>query len=387
MWGKSMRVARVRGFDIRIDASWFLIAALIVWSLAIAYFPVELPDARMPTLFILAIVAMTGLFGSLILHELAHAIVAQRFGLRISGITLFLFGGVAELESEPLSGATEFWIAIAGPLASLCIALGFWFGASLADLIDLPAPVLSILGYLAMINLILALFNLLPAFPLDGGRVLRAWLWARTGDLMLATRRAVSVSAAVAYGLIVLGLYFAVAGAWAAGLWPVLIGLFLLATSRAALARLEAKAAFDGRTVAALMTRDPWTARIDQSLSELVNRVFLEHAVTFAPVMEGDTLLGYVDTHLVRNIDRENWTTTTVEDVLETVGEDNSMTYDMSGLDLMTRIMTTGRRKFLVVDAYGLVGVITLSDMLAVLKVSRDLGSAPHPTYTRNPRE
>ena len=387
MWGNAIRIARIHGFEIKVDASWLLIAALIVWSLATAYFPVEFPDARTPALLVMAVAAMLGLFGSLIVHELAHAIVARRFGLRISGITLFLFGGVAELQSEPVSGATEFWIAIAGPFASFCLALGFWFSALVSDIIGLPAAALSIFGYLAVINLVLALFNLLPAFPMDGGRVLRAWLWTRSGDLVMSTRHAVTVSNVIAYGVIALGLYAVFSGALAAGLWPILIGLFLLATSRASLARLETEVAFDGRTVATFMTRDPWTARVDQSLSDLVNNVFLEHAITFAPVLEDGTLLGYVDTQIVRKIDREHWTTVMVEDVIENVNNDNSVSCDMTGLDLMARIMKTGRRKFLVVDAERLAGVITLTDVLAVINVSREVGPAPHQSYNRTAPE
>ena len=387
MWGNAIRIARIHGFEIKVDASWLLIAALIVWSLATAYFPVEFPDARTPALLVMAVAAMLGLFGSLIVHELAHAIVARRFGLRISGITLFLFGGVAELQSEPVSGATEFWIAIAGPFASFCLALGFWFSALVSDIIGLPAAALSIFGYLAVINLVLALFNLLPAFPMDGGRVLRAWLWTRSSDLVMSTRHAVTVSNVIAYGVIALGLYAVFSGALAAGLWPILIGLFLLATSRASLARLETEVAFDGRTVATFMTRDPWTARVDQSLSDLVNNVFLEHAITFAPVLEDGTLLGYVDTQIVRKIDREHWTTVMVEDVIENVNNDNSVSCDMTGLDLMARIMKTGRRKFLVVDAERLAGVITLTDVLAVINVSREVGPAPHQSYSRTAPE
>jgi Zn-dependent protease len=369
-----MRIARVGGFDIKVDASWLLIATLIVWSLSTGFFPAELPSAGPSTFLAMAVVAMLGLFGSLILHELAHSVVARRFGLQISGITLFLFGGVAELKSEPVSGTSEFWIAIAGPAASLCIALAFWIGARLAGLAGLPEPALLVLSYLATLNIVLALFNLLPAFPMDGGRVYRAWLWSRSGNLLTATRRATAVSTAFAYGFIALGLVAAFSGVAASGLWPVLIGLFLLATSRATLAQQETAAALDGRTVADLMTRDPWTAGPDQSLAELVNRVFLEHAISFAPVVESGTLVGYVDLQMVRTIDREHWATATVDDVIESVGADNTVSPEMPGLELITRIMKTGRRKYLVTDAARLVGVITLSDLLAFLSVSHAVG-------------
>jgi len=377
MWGNAAKVGSLRGIDVKLDASWFLIAGLIVWSLATAYFPDELPGADTATLVTSAVVAMLGLFASLVLHELAHAEVAGHFGLRISGITLFLFGGVAELPSEPASGHSEFWIAIAGPIASLCLALAFWSGAVTAELIHAPEPTRVVLSYLAVLNLILALFNLLPAFPMDGGRVLRAWLWARSGDLLAATRRATAVSTIFAYGFMGLGLYAAFTGTMAAGLWPILIGLFVLATSRAALAQLEAKAALAGRTVADLMTRHLWTAYPEQTLSDLVNRVFLEHGISFAPVVEEGTLLGYVDLPIVRKIDRENWTTTTVDDVIENIGLENTVSPQLAGLDLMSLILKTGKRKFLVADNKKLVGVITLSDVLTCLGVFRGVTAPP----------
>ncbi|MBW4960880.1 site-2 protease family protein [Sulfitobacter sp. CW3] len=373
MWGKAIKITQLRGFDIKIDASWLLIAALMVWSLSTTYFPSQLPDADRPTIWAISVIAMLGLFGSLLLHELAHAIVARRFGVEVSGITLFLFGGVAELQSEPLSGNTEFWIAIAGPFASLSIALAFWFIELLAYFAGLSEAVQSVLSYLAIINLVLALFNLLPAFPMDGGRVLRAWLWARSGDLLVSTRTAVTVSTFFAYGLIALGLYGVFSGSMVSGIWPVLIALFLLATSRATLIQLETRVALDGRTVASLMTHDPWTVDPSLSLSELVNRVFLKRSISFAPVVENDTLLGYVDTQIVHKIDREHWTTTIVEDVVEPTAPDNTVSFDMMALDLFKLMQKTGRRKFLVVGAHGLVGVITLSNMMALLNVSRDI--------------
>lgn len=376
MWGSAVKVARLRGIDIKLDASWFLIAGLIVWSLATAFFPDQMPGTDTATLIASAVVAMLGLFASLILHELAHAEVAGHFGLPVTGITLFLFGGVAELSAEPASGQSEFWIAIAGPIASFGLALAFWFSAQIAQLLSAPEPVQVVLSYLAVLNLILALFNLVPAFPMDGGRVLRAWLWTRSDNLLEATRRAAGVSAVFAYGFMGLGLYAAFAGTMAAGLWPILIGLFVLATSRAALAQLEAKSALQGRTVADLMTPNPLMAYPAQTLSDLVNRLFLEHGITFAPVVEDGTLLGYVDLQIVRKIDRENWTTTTVDDVIENIDPDNTVAPEMQGLDLMSLIFKTGRRKFVVADRKELIGVITLSDLLAHLSVFREVAAA-----------
>ena len=166
-------------------------------------------------------------------------------------------------------------------------------------------------------------------------------------------------------------------GPVAAGLWSVLIGLFLQQASRAALGSPDTKAAPAGRSVGDLMTRDPWTARPDQTLSELVNRLFLARAISFAPVVEDGTLLGYVDIHMVRRIDRENWTSTSVNDVIESVGPDNAVSPALPGDALFARIARTGRRKFLVVLENSLVGVVSLSDVMSDLDVSRQLRQSP----------
>ncbi|WP_299560714.1 site-2 protease family protein [uncultured Sulfitobacter sp.] len=374
MWGNGVRIARLFGFDIKIDASWLLIATLVVWSLATVYFPARLPEASLAVRVSAGVLAMLGLFGSLILHELAHALVARRWNIEIKGITLFLFGGVAEMQSEPESAASEFRIAIAGPLASLAIALCFWITAHGTAHLGAPPAFIAVLSYLAWINLLLAVFNLLPAFPMDGGRVLRAWLWGRSGNLLEATRRATAIAVLFAYGLIGLGLYATFSGSLASGLWPALIGLFLLATSRAALAQVETGAALEGRLVCDLMTSNVTTARPDLSLNALVHDIFLEQGVSFVPVVEDDALLGYVDLQMARKIDREHWHATRVEDVLETAAPDNTVDARTPGRDLLTRMTREGRRKFLVTQEGQLAGIVTLADVLGFLSVFRELG-------------
>ncbi|MEQ8659036.1 MAG: site-2 protease family protein [Hyphomicrobiales bacterium] len=376
MWGHPLRIARLAGFDIKIDASWLIIAALIVWSLATGYFAQKLPGSGQETLLLLAVIAMLGLFASLIFHEMAHALMARQYGVPTTGITLFLFGGVAELASEPTNARDEFYIAIVGPLASLFLSLFFWSSAHLAsEHLGWPLST-SVLHYLAIINLTLALFNLLPAFPLDGGRAFRAFLWARSGDLVRATRQAVRVSSIFSWLLIALGLSNLFLGGTVMGLWPVLIGLFLLAVARGAYQQLESDIALSGRTVGDLLTRKPMVADPEMSIDTLVNTVFLANAVSFAPVVENSTLLGYVDTQMVRRIDRENWRTTTVEDVFESTSNDNCVAPEVAAKTLMERIAQTGRRKYLVVRDSSLVGVITLSDFIAFLAISKDLSSS-----------
>ncbi len=375
MWGRSITVTRLGGFDIKVDASWLLIAGLVVWSLSTGYFPQLLPEASQPALLIAGVVAMLGLFVSLVLHELAHSFVARSHGLKINGITLFLFGGVAELESEPSDPVVEFRVAVVGPIASLVISGLFWSSLIVAPVVGLGPIAVAVLGYLASVNLILALFNMVPAFPLDGGRVFRALIWRKTGDLVVATRRAAAVSAVFAWGLIGLGAMAMFSVGPAAGLWPILVGLFLLGIGRASYQQVEMKQMFTGRRVADLMTRQPIIARPDQSLAEVINRVFLAEGISFAPVVEAGELLGYIDVHIIRRIDREHWATTTVDDVVENLSPDNAISPNMPAQAFLEMVTKTGRRKFLVVDNSILLGVVTLSDVTAFLDVSRQIAA------------
>ncbi|MEQ8366030.1 MAG: site-2 protease family protein [Roseicyclus sp.] len=375
MWGRSITVMRLGGFDIKVDASWLVIAALIIWSLGTDYFPSVLPDATAPALLMAAAIAMLGLFASLILHELAHSVMARGHGLKISGITLFLFGGVAELETEPADPVTELRVAVVGPMASLLLAGVFWSSVVVARVLGLSAIVVAVLGYLSAINLTLAIFNMIPAYPLDGGRVYRALVWMRRGDLVGATRHTAKVSAVFAWGLIALGVTALFGAGAGAGLWPILVGLFLLALGRSAYQRVEVQSMFEGRVVADLMTPTPIVVLPGQSLAEVINRVFLAKGVSFAPVMEHHEIIGYVDLNIIRRIDREHWSTTTVEDVVEAVSDENTVPPDLRAQSLVDRIGQTGRRKYLVMDKGRLVGIVTLSDVTAYLDISRQIAA------------
>ncbi len=373
MWGKPVRLGGFGDIEFKVDASWLLIASLVVWSLSTSYFRSQLPDAQFNTHLVLAVVGLAGLFGSILLHELSHAIVARAQGVRASQVTFYLFGGDAEITGALPTPLTEILIAVAGPVATLGLALLLWLGAQMAEFARSFEHSAAVLSYLAFINLALGLGNLIPAFPLDGGRILRAVYWIRSGDLVDATLRATRLSIAMSTLFIALGLFSVFSGDTMGGLWPVVIGLFLISAARKSCGRVQLAAALDGRTVAELMSRELFTARPDQSLSELVSQVFLDHGVSFAPVVEDGVILGYVDTHLVRRIDREYWTTTFVDDVIESISDENAVSPDMPGRELADRINRTGRRKFMVVVGTSIVGVVTLSDLVTYLRVAEEL--------------
>jgi Zn-dependent protease/CBS domain-containing protein len=299
--------------------------------------------------------------------RIGHSVVARHLAVPIKSITLFLFGGIAELEAEPKSGLTEFWIAIAGPLMSLTLAFGFWVLAGAATAIGVAPAATSVLNYLALVNLVLAVFNLVPAFPLDGGRVLRAYLWHRSGDVLAATRTAAWSGSVFAYFLMALGVMALFQGAIVAGLWQVMIGGFVLIAARAAYTSQLTKSVFDGHTVADLMTYDPITTQPDMTLAAFVSQIMLHHNVSFIPVTEDAVLLGHIDPSVLRGIDRENWANTQVGDVFVGLHDAVMVAPETLPSDLMERIAQTGHRKFMVVDDHQLQGVITLSDLTTYL--------------------
>jgi Zn-dependent protease len=370
MFSNAIKLVTLNGFDIKVDPSWLLIAALITWSLSQQYFPSVMPDQPPRLYFGMGVIAMLCFFASLVLHELAHSVVARRFGMPIKAITLFLFGGVAELDAEPPTAKAELLVAVAGPVMSLMLALGFWILTGVWNATGGGEAIGMVLSYLAMINLVLALFNLVPAFPLDGGRILRAYLWHRNGDILAATERAARSGVVFAYVLFGLGILSLFQGAQVAGLWQMLIGGFILLAARTSYERQLAKTAFQGKTVADVMTPDPVTVTPDMTLSDLVNRVLLRHRISFFPVIDEGVLLGHIDTDILKDTDRATWTTTRVGEVFAGLDDATTVSSDMPVQEVMERIAATRRRKFLVRDDNTLKGVVTLSDLVHLLSVS-----------------
>ncbi|MEL6549031.1 MAG: site-2 protease family protein [Pseudomonadota bacterium] len=382
MFSNSTTVLRIFDIEIRLAASWFLIAALITWSLADQVFPADLPGLTSAQYLVLGVVGMLLFFASLLLHELAHAMVARGFGIAVPRITLFLFGGVAELGEEPDTARHEFWIAIAGPAMSVALAFAFWIASGLALILAGGPAIPLLLSYLAALNLILALFNLLPAFPLDGGRVLRAILWARSGDALSATETATRMGEFLGLGLVALGLLTLFQGGSLGGAWQILVGLFIILAARGTLQGLRTRMLLDNQTVADLMVPNVVTTDPTLSLADLVNRVMLPNRVSFVPVVEDGVLLGHIDTKVLAMIDRENWPNTQVDDVFIGLGDDGDSHVigpDAPATLALQRMTESGVRKLVVARDRRIVGVLTLSDLTRVLHLLVDLKMQPQP--------
>lgn len=257
MFGKRLKFLNFAGFDIGVDISWFFIAILLSWTLAAGYFPYTTPHLSTVSYIIMGIVGMLALFVSVILHEMGHAIVARSFHLPISRITLFVFGGVAELNQEPPSPKAEFLVAIAGPIVSFIIAAVMYLVTFLGSHWSWPVTVTAVTGYLAFINFVIAAFNLVPAFPLDGGRILRSILWGWKDNLGWATKVTTSLGSAFGFTLIAFGFFFLLTGGIFIGIWWILLGLFLNQAAYMSQRQYVVRKELSSETVQKFMTHDP----------------------------------------------------------------------------------------------------------------------------------
>ncbi len=335
MFSNAIKLFSVGGFKIKVDASWLLIATLITWGLAKQYYPYSFPGQSADNYLIMSIVTMLCFFASLLLHEIAHSVAARQFGISIKSITLFLFGGIAELQAEPQSARAEFWVALAGPVMSVSLSFGFWGLAAIANFLQLNPPIGEILSYLAVINLVLAVFNLVPAFPLDGGRILRAYLWHRQNDLLRATEIAAKSGEVFAFFLMALGVMSMLQGGVVSGMWYLLIGFFLQNAARSSYEAQLAKIVFAYKSIGELMTHDPVMVTPDTTLTEFVNTIMLQNRTGFVPVVDRGVILGHIDPDVLAGIDRENWASTKVGDVFVGLGETTTLSPDMSVHDLL----------------------------------------------------
>lgn len=369
MFSHRVTLFRLFGIDVKLDASWLLLALLVTWTLADGVFPQLTPDLRRQTYWWMAIVGAAGLFASIVFHELAHALVARRFGISIRGITLFIFGGVAEMDGEPKSARGELLMAAAGPLASLGLAAVM---VALAASLGRTGAAGGVAWYLAIINAVVAVFNLIPAFPLDGGRILRAALWAWRGDIMAATRIAANAGNLFGLLLIVLGAIEIVSGNFIGGMWRFLIGMFLRGAAQSSYRQALAERSFSGVSVAQVMTRDPIAVTPDLSVADFVEHVYRFHHRVF-PVVRHGALVGQVGTQQAAAVDRRLWPSTSVSEIALACRDEEVIDPGLDAMAALTRMQRSGLSRFFVVDGGRLVGVLSLRDLLELLSTKSDL--------------
>lgn len=359
---------RIAGIRIRIDASWLIIFALVLWSISAGYLPHRFPDLSTEQYWAAGLLATLLFFASLLLHELAHSLVAIRAGIPIPEITLFIFGGVSRMTEEPDNPALEFRVAVVGPLASF--ALAALFGGLAWSLGNVLSPLMIVvLTYLGWINAALGVFNLLPGFPLDGGRVFRALVWWRTGSLRRATRLASNIGQGFAFALMGLGALELFTGALLGGLWLIFIGMFLRGMAQAGYAQLAVRLAIEGVDVEDVMVHDPVTVPPDLTLRDLVENHFLRHAVRGYPVVRNGQVEGIVSIEHLRDIPTEELDQRRVEDVMHRLDDAIRIAPRASLADALRQMSTGGEPRLLVMRDGRLLGMLTRSGVQRLLEI------------------
>jgi Zn-dependent protease/CBS domain-containing protein len=367
----SWRLMRIAGIDIGIHYTWILIFVLLSWSLAQGFFPQLYPGWETITYWITGVAAALLLFGSVLIHELAHSLVARARGMTVTSITLFIFGGVSNLEEEPEKPKIELAMSIVGPLASLALAGIFWGLLQLVG--DQQSPLAATLAYLALINAILAGFNLLPGFPLDGGRVLRSILWYRTGSLVKATNIAATVGRFIGWGLIAFGLFQIFAGNFIGGIWFAFIGWFLSSSADASRREITLRDQLSGVRIKEVMTTNPTGIDPDTSVAELVSNIFRKQHGRAVPVCQNDQVLGIVTVTDVKELPQEKWEETAVKEIM--TREPLYSVTPEDDLNTALRLITKHDiNQILVLQNDKCSGLVSRSDILSHLQLSQELG-------------
>jgi len=376
----SINIGKILGIPIRIHWTLWLVFLLIAWSLAVGYLPLTYPQATYPQMtptvdWIVGVVSALLLFIAVLVHELSHSYIAKKNGLPIARITLFFFGGVSEMSEEPKDAGLEVRMAAAGPLTSFAIAaiLGaLWY---VGRLVSFPTPVIAVLGYNALINAALGAFNLIPAFPLDGGRVLRGSLWRSSKNLLSATRNATRVSEILSLLMIAAGLLLVVATAdFVNGIWIIFLGWFIRSGAETSLQQTQMTEALHRISVGDIMTRNLLTVAPNITVQQLVNDYFLVHPHGGYPVVQDDKLQGVVTMSSVRSIPREKREFETVSQAMVPYDRVVAISPTASAAEAMRKMAQRQIGRLIVTDGDKILGIITRGDLMKTIKTRQELG-------------
>ncbi len=375
MFGKRIHLFTLLGFKVSIDFTWFILVVIITWSLADGLFPHYFKDFSRATYWWMGAAGALGLFISIVFHEFCHSIVARSYGIPMKGITLFIFGGVAEMNDEPNSPKSEFLMAIVGPASSVVLGGIFFLLWRAGKSINWSAPVNGVLIYLAFLNVILAVFNMIPAFPLDGGRVLRSILWGVKGNLKWATHIASEFGSIFGIILIVLGVFNFISGNFIGGLWYFLIGIFIRNASQMSYQQMLIRRALSGEHVSRFMKTDPVVVPESISVRELVEDYFYRYHFKMFPVAHDGKLEGCVSTKEIKEMPRDEWDDHRVEEIITPCSDINTISPETDAMKAISLMNSSNNSRLMVVEGDKLEGIITLKDMLQFLAMKVDLES------------
>jgi Zn-dependent protease/CBS domain-containing protein len=368
---RGFRLGRVLGFEIRIDSSWFILFALILWTFSYVAFPRQVPGLSTGVYLVMGLTGALLFFVSLLAHEISHSLVARAKNIPVEGITLFLFGGMAHTRMEAETPGDEFLIAGAGPVMSVAIAIllggAWWAGAQLGW----HPGVLAVLQYISLLNMVLAIFNLLPGFPLDGGRLFRAIVWKATGDVNRATRVASLGGRWLAYILIAFGLLSAFGGNVLGGMWMVFIGWFLRNAAISSYQQHMVLSMLAGVRARQAMTPDPDTVPADATVRELIEEYFMRRRYAAYPVMENGHAVGLVTLNATRAVPRDDWDMLTARELMEPADAALVVRPEEPMLTVLDRLKASPTRRLMVMKDGALVGIITTGDVGSWLERAR----------------
>lgn len=373
MFGKGITLFKLFGFEVRVDFSWVILAALITWTLARGIFPGDIRGLATSTYWIMGAFAAVGIFCSIVAHEFSHSIIARRYGIPIRRITLFIFGGVAQMDEEPPSPRAEFFMALAGPLASIALGFFFWLIVLVGGYRQWPAALSGVFRYLRTINFILAGFNLLPAFPLDGGRLLRAGLWKWKKNIRGATRIASRIGSGFGIALILLGFISIIRGAFVGGMWWILIGFFLRGASRMSYQKLLMTETLKGESVSRFMNTEVVTVPPQATIEKLVEDFVYRYHYKLFPVVADGNLEGCITTRQIKEVPREEWGRHTVRELAGKCEAGNTVASSEDATAALSKMHRNSLSRLMVVDGGRLVGIISLKDLLRFLSLKLDL--------------
>jgi Zn-dependent protease/CBS domain-containing protein len=362
-------LGRILGIPIGLDYSWFLIFALLTWTLAASYYPAEFRNWPVAQYWIVGAVTAIMLFVSVLLHELGHSVVAMRYKIPVRSITLFIFGGVAQIGAEPPSALAEFWIALAGPATSFALAILFGL---LQPMVGALAPLLALAKYLAYINGTLALFNLIPGFPLDGGRVFRAIVWGITHSLRRATLIAANLGRFIAYLFILLGVWQMFTGNFGNGLWIAFIGWFLESAAASQVQQQTIHDLLAGRRVSEAMRQNYTAVKPDTTLEQLVNEHILGSGRRSLVVEQDGRVAGLLTLHHIKEIPRADWSTETAAQVMIPAEQMKRTQPDAELWAALQEMDRDGVNQLPVMMGDQIQGVLGRDDVISILRTMRE---------------
>ncbi len=369
----SFQVGRIFGISIRIDYTWFIVFALVSLSLGGRYFPSEYADWSPVTYWLMGIITAFIFFCSVLAHELAHSLVSRARGVPVDSITLFILGGVARISDEPKSPGSEFWMALAGPATS--VVIGAIFGALYLATGRARTPIGALAAWLSYINVFVAALNLIPGFPLDGGRIFRSIVWKITGNLRKATRIASGVGRVIAYLFILCGFLVAlIGGNWFGGIWIAFIGWFLQNAASSSYRQLELREMLRGVKVSEIMTSDCQWLPKGLALKELVDNYILPTTRRCFPVVDEERVLGIITLHNVKEIPREQWESVKVEDAMTPLEEMKTVSPGDDLFTVMRQMTEEGVNQMPVVENDQLVGMIARDNLVGFINARSELG-------------